>query len=302
MTFSGRKILLAMVILATTSCMKAPSQTEDLGPQAQALEVQSAIQDAWGSVDPATIRKDEFMSIEQNQKISTLDPHIVYKESTQVLDRQVGDEDITYSLLLRSTSMDQTGNFKPVTSTNQEIVVKKSSATANMVATSRSSPALPGTLEALQKSMTDGRVGLFQSDDDDKVHERFLGLQTVLSMYDACVKTPSWDVSCHNLSVTQGWSFPPVGIASKPNCGGIPNCQISYKKISFDLVVNLPTDDGKDTHQEKVIYDFTVSPDVPYLSRLTEFCYQGLVIASGQRILVKICNSVQNYEEGIPNP
>jgi hypothetical protein len=45
----------------------------------------------------------------------------------------------------------------------------------------------------------------------------------------------------------------------------------------------------------------TISPDVPYLSRLTEFCYQGLVAASNQKVLVKICNRVQNYELGANN-
>jgi len=291
--------------LIGSGCLKPPSQNLDHGPEVPASEVQLAILDAWGSADPATIGAREFVSLEQDQKISTLDPRVVYKESTEVLKRVISGDEITYTLVVRTTSMDEAGNFKPVTSTAQELVVKSPGSTQNLASTSRS-PAFPDSVEALQKSMADGRGGLFQSSNDSDIQENALGLQTVLSMFDACVKSKDWDVTCHNLTVSHGWSLPPVGVSNRPDCGGIPNCQISFKRISFDLVVNLPSSDGKNTHQEKVIYDFTISQDVPYLSRLTDFCYQGLVTASGQKILVKICNRVQNFikeikEEDAPN-
>ncbi|MBC7371648.1 MAG: hypothetical protein H7326_08790, partial [Bdellovibrionaceae bacterium] len=85
--FGSRLILLIGTLLVTSSCLKAPSQVEDNGPAEAVENVQKAIAQAWGDVDPATIRKDEFMFLEQDQKISTLDPRVVYKESTQVLDR-----------------------------------------------------------------------------------------------------------------------------------------------------------------------------------------------------------------------
>ncbi len=285
--------------LVGTGCLKPPSQTLDHGPEVPASEVQLAILDAWGSADPATIGPREFVSLEQDQKISTLDPRVVYKESTEVRERNVSGDEITYSLLVRTTSTDETGSFKPVTSIDQKLVVKNPTNTQNLMTAARS-PAFPDSIEALQKSMANGRGGLFQNSNDGKVQESSLGLQTVLSMFDACVKSKDWDVTCHNLSVNHGWSLPPIGVSNRPDCGGIPNCQISFKRISFDLVVNLPSSDGKSTHEEKVIYDFTISQDVPYLSRLTDFCYQGLVTASGQRILVKICNRVQNFIKELP--
>lgn len=292
-----RSVLIPFMIscaLIGSSCLKPPSQTLDHGPEAAASEVQRAILDAWGSADPATIGAREFVSLEQDQKISTLEPRVVYKESTEVRERTVSENEVTYTLLVRTTSIDETGSFKPETSTEQKLVVKSPGNSQNLMNISRS-PAFPDSIESLQKSMADGRGGLFQNNNDSGVKESSLGLQTVLSMFDACVKADDWDVTCHNLKVRQGWTLPPTGVSNRPGCGGIPNCQISFKRISFDLVVNLPSSDKKSTHQETVIYDFTISQDVPYLSRLTDFCYQGLVTASGQRILVKICNRVQNF-------
>lgn len=283
------------IIFFVSSCLKAPSQTEDHGPTVPTENVQKAIADAWGNVDPADIRKDEFMFLEQDQKISTLDPRVVYKESTQVLDRIETVKSYDYKLLLRSTTLDEDGNFKPVTSTEQEISVNKSTAAKDEAMLS-SAPALPTSLEALQKSMKSGSVGLYESE-DGRLHERALGLQTVISLYEACVKATGWDVSCHNLQLTEGVMPPPTGVSSKPNCGGIVNCQVAFKKVSFDLVVSLTDEEGT-SHVEKVVYEITVSPQLPYLSRLTEFCYQGLVKASGQRILVKVCNKVKNFEVG----
>lgn len=299
MKFSPLFHLAISCVLVGSGCLKPPSQTLDHGPEVPASEVQLAILDAWGSADPATIGAREFESLEQDQKISTLDPRVVYKEATEVCSREVKGDEITYNLLLRSTSINETGSFKPETSIIQELVVKNPSITQNLLSAARE-PAFPNSIEALQKSMASGRGGLFQNDNNGKVQENSLGLQTVLSMFDACVKSKNWDVTCHNLKVSHGWTLPPIGVSSRPDCGGIPNCQISFKRISFDLVVNLPSSDGKSTHEEKVIYDFTISQDVPYLSRLTDFCYQGLVVASGQRILVKICNRVQNFIKELP--
>lgn len=287
------------IVLVTTSCLKPPSQTEDHGPVVPPVDVQKAIIEAWGDGDPSTILKNEFMYMEQDQRISTMDPRVVYKESAQVLSRDETADTISYKVLFRSTAMDETGQFKPETSVEHPIVIQKSSsARASSYA---QDPAFPDSLESLRESMAQGSVGL-HSKEDGQVQERFfVGVQTVISLLDACVKSENWDVTCHNLRLTEGWMAPPTGIASKPNCGGIPSCQIRYKKVAFDLVVNLPNETGGGTHQEKVIYEMTISPDVPFLSRLTEFCYQGLVQASGQRILVKICNKVQNFEVGTVN-
>ncbi|RYZ83310.1 MAG: hypothetical protein EOP06_20210, partial [Proteobacteria bacterium] len=267
-----KSLLLLASFLTLTSCLKAPSQTEDHGPIVPPSEVQKAVAVAWGDVDPATIRKNEFMYLEQDQKISTLDPRVVYKESTQVSNREVNADSIVYDMILRTTTLDEDGNFKQPTSTQQTITIDRDqSESVSSAAFAR--PALPNSIETLQKSMAKGTVGLTSQESDPKIHERALGLQTVMNMYGACVRADGWDVTCHNLQVTSGMMPPPTGIASKPNCGNVPNCQVHFTKIAFDLVVTVPNDSGDGTHSEKVIYDMTISPDVPYLSRLTEFCY-----------------------------
>jgi len=290
-----RRISLLVVLIAATSCLKPPSESDDNGQEAPTIDVQKAIVNGWGSADFEEIKLNEFLYIEQDQKISTLDPKVVYKEASQVIARSETADTIDLKFLVRSQAMEN-GSFKPVTSIESDLSIGKSkpSVTSGEAATSaEQGTALPNSIEDLQKSMADGSVGLRSGNGLN----HYIGKLNVINMLSACVKGPNWDATCYNLRVSEGVMSPPTGVSSQQNCGGIPNCQIRYKKVGFDLVVNLQGDDGN-THTEKVLYDMTFSPDVPFLSRLMEFCYQGMVPTASQKVLVKICNRVQNFQPG----
>lgn len=286
-------------LLTATSCLKPPVLTADNGPQAEPSEVQRAILDAWNGADFTSIRQNEFLYIEQDQKIATLESRVVYKEASDVKERVVDEakDTVTYRFEIQSQSMEN-GSFKPITVLEDEITVPRTPSTASQSPQApKQKAAFPASLEALQKSMASGSVGLYSS----PARNHFLGLLTINSMLLACVKGENWDVTCHNLQVSEGSRPPPVGVASQPNCGGIPNCLIRYKKISFDLVVNLKKSDSASSSTEKVNYELVLSEDVPYLSRLLEFCYQGMVPTQNQKVLVKICNKVGNFLPGDPH-
>ncbi len=287
-------LLLLSLLIACTSCLKPPSLSDDNGPVVPADQVQKAILAAWGNADFNSIRLNEFLYIEQDQKIATLDPKVVYKEATQVIGRVENADNIDYKFLIRAQAMEN-GNFKPVTAFENDITVPKTSATLAEMPTSLEAKAVfPNSLEALQKSMADGSVGLRSGG----TQSQFLGVLTVQNMLMACVKDKGWDVTCHNLQISEGKRPAPTGVSSKPDCGGIQNCEIRYKKISFDLVVNLADESTNTTHTEKVNYELVFSPDVPYLSRLVDFCYLGMVPTASQKVIVKICNKVQSFEAG----
>lgn len=290
-----RRSALLLLLIAATSCLKPPSESDDNGPVVAADEVQKAVLNAWDNADFNSIKLNEFLYIEQDQKISTLDPKVVYKEASQIIARTENTDSITYKFLIRSQAMEN-GNFKPVTSFENDIEAAKSnpSVTGGATTASTSGKAIPKSVDELQQSMANGSVGVRSG----AGNTHFLGVLTIQNMLSACVKSENWDVTCHNLQVSEGVTSPPTGVSSQQNCGGIPDCQIRYKKVSFDLVVNFKDEDSGNTRTEKVVYDMTISPDVPYLSRLMEFCYQGMVPTATQKVLVKICNRVQNFQPG----
>jgi hypothetical protein len=237
------------------------------------MEVTKAIGQAWGDINDINMNVDEYTSIEKDQKISSLDPVVFSKELIQVTEKvkNTAENSTDYTLVIQSTTLDKDGSFKPVTSSERKVSVENQSAAVQ---------AQSIKLLAAQ--------------------EHPLGIETILSLLPVCHKMTGWDVTCHNLSVTQGMRTPPTGIASLPNCGGIPNCQISFKKVAFDIVVNT-TDSNGNGHQDKYIQELTMSPDVPFMSRLLEYCQQALVPTNTQKVLVKICNRVQNYQAGKTN-
>lgn len=287
-----------VVSLSTTSCLQPPSETDDNGPAVAASEVQNALLSAWGNADFSSTLQDEYLYIEQDQKISNLEPRVVYKESTQITHREPDPENaeyLKYKMLVRFTSLEN-GVFNPITSVEDEFSVLNTEPPLTTPQASASSAKFPESVEALQKSMQSGTVGLLSGES----RNHFLGVLTVQNMLLSCVKAPDWDVSCHNLQVSEGVRSAPTGVAGRTDCGGLPNCMVRYKKVSFELVVNLPAAADQPARSEKVIYDLVFSPDVPYLSRLMDFCYQGMVPAGSQKVLVKICNRVQNFERGTP--
>lgn len=290
-----RRSALLVLLIAATSCLKPPSLSDDNGPEVAPDEVQKAVLSAWDNADFNSIKLNEFLYVEQDQKISTLDPKVVYKEASQIIARTENTDTIDYKFLVRSQAMEN-GNFKPVTSYEDNISVTKTSpsVTDSPTTSAIQGKGLPGSVDELQKSMANGTVGVRSGTGTS----HFLGVLMVQNMLSACVKSDNWDVTCHNLQTSEGVMSPPTGVSSQQNCAGIPNCQIRYKKVAFDLVVNFKEEDSGNTRTEKVVYEMTFSPDVPYLSRLTEFCYQGMVPTSSQKVLVKICNRVQNFEPG----
>lgn len=293
----GALLILSLGLLVGTSCLKAPPLDTDHGPAVEPSEVQQAILEAWGDADFNSIRQGDFLYIEQDQKVSSLEPRVVYKEASDVKSRTVNEAQgtITYLFEVQTQAMEN-GSFKPITVIEDPLTVPitppSSMETPSPSPTQKA--AFPDSLESFQKSMAEGRVGLYSSGP----RNHYLGVFTIQTMLLACVKDKDWDVSCHNLQVTEGTRPPPMGVASQPQCGGIPGCLIRYKKISFDLVVNLKNADTGEVKAEKANYELVISPDVPYLSRLLEFCNQLMVPTQNQKVLVKLCNKVQNFKVG----
>lgn len=273
---SYRFLVVLLSLLVTTSCMKKLADSDDDGPAVSAESVQDSLIQAWGDVDPATIQKNEFAYFEREQKIQDEDPVTILQEGITVSDRQVGSDEIVYTLLHQINDL---SNGSSKLSTTEEQVSVDLSGTSAM------------------KEMALAAQSL--NKEDSGVQQTALGVQTMQSLVTACVKDTDWDVECHNLQYSETTRPAPDLVKDQANCLGLPDCQIRVRNVSFDLVLNVKNDDGT-TSRQKVQYWVAVSPDVPYLSRLMDFCYRGLVDVPslGQKVLVQTCSYVKNFKPG----
>lgn len=258
MTMFQKTALLIPMTIALASCMKKEGFENDNGPQATTAEVQSALINAWGNVDPATIAKGEFVYVEKNQSIEGMPAKIVMQDAITVADRTVTPTEIQYKLYHQTNEIID-GQSK--VSTKEEILTIPN--TANVVTAQQ------------------------------------LGVINFQSLLFACEKADKWDVTCHNLKTFEQKEDPPELVRKQSNCAGIPGCKITKKYVSFDLVLKTPLANGQ-TIEEKVNYKVGISPDVPYLSRMMDFCFRGLVNVGNPPApyLVSLCDKVENFRTG----
>lgn len=250
-------ILLSFAVLST-SCMKKEGFENQNGPVVAATAVQSALLNAWGNVDPATIAKGEFVYTEKTQSIEGMPAKLVMQDAITVSNRKVTTQEIEYTLIHQTN----------------EIIDGQSK-----VSTKEETLTIPNTSSAVTTQQ--------------------LGIINLQSLLYACEKAEKWDVTCHNLKVFEQKEPAPELVKKQTNCAGLPNCQITKKYVSFDLVLKTPMANGQ-TVEEKVNYKVGISPDVPYLSRMMDFCFKGLVNAGSPPApyLVTICDKVENFKAG----
>jgi hypothetical protein len=85
-------------------------------------------------------------------------------------------------------------------------------------------------------------------------------------------------------------------LASPLICPDINNCIIDIKKIEFDMLDSgVATSDGKPyrTH-----YTFSVSPQLPFLSKVMSYCVRGLVDNGNRKVLAEDCMTINSFSYG----
>lgn len=286
-----------LVPLIMVSCLETPELSNDDGPQASVEEVQTALVQAWGDADPGSIALKEFRFLEREQRIQDYSPRLVYQEGFSITERKIApnpgnpqENDIYYK------GIHQTNEISDGES-------KFSSREENFAVA-----CVPGLTCPLPSNETLTASSVIRP------QAVVFGVEVILGLMQSCVKDASFvkacqeakadacDLRCHNLNVAEEIRPAPPLVAQQANCAGLPHCEIRVRKVSFDLVVEIKVADS--TERQKITYNIGVSPDVPYLSRLMDYCYRGLVKipSSSQRVLVEICDKVKNFNWGEPIP
>lgn len=101
----------------------------------------------------------------------------------------------------------------------------------------------------------------------------------------------------HNLEVQSGIMDPPAAVKAKPDCGGVPNCQMRFVKITYDEALWYSSEE-----YEIQRWSFTISRDAPFLGYMVEKCLASFVPYQGRRVYVRQCEFARDFEfsGGVP--
>lgn len=282
-----KKLLLgALTVSLLTSCIQPPLDEEEY--PATLDQVQSALADAWGVADPMTMKPGNFIFQETEQKIDGVtEPFYVLQEGTTVARIEDKTDSYRYIFTYQTREYKQ-GQAGPVSSREQERTIFKASPSFQVKA-----------LNNLLQNQSDLRP---MAEDQ----EMTLGYERVSSLFYACVKTPELDtycqqelgldrcdIQCSNLKVETSGEPVPEEIKKQEQCGNFANCQFKTKKVSFDWTVSLIK--GENVEKQRVNYSISLSQDLPFFARMTNYCFKQLFPVQGQKILVSTCTHLRNY-------
>lgn len=244
-------------------CMKKPELEDDDGVPASTEQVQNAIVEGWGSVSPLTIGNTEFSYTEKEIAIGDLPGRIVFQEGKTVRSVRENAAEKIYTILQQTAEIDSE-NQQKLSTTEREVTIVKASPNISNEITAMTT-ALPLSIELAQQLLY------------------------------SCVQSKDWNVKCFNLTTWQSTEEAPKSVAEQEGCQGLTDCKWNQKHVKFDMVLTTRDEKTGVTSKTKATYHVKFSADAPYLSRITEFCYEGIGSASNQQFPVSICQKIKNF-------
>lgn len=268
--------LLSFAILS--SCMKKQDlDGQDLGPAINSDELQSKMGESIGSLSYDDINKNEINSIMASTTFEETQITNRYKQDLFVT--QLTDATDSLKIDFIFNRQDYVSSNSSLSNQGYQLIIDKTRAAGL-------SSALAIKPEMDLKSARD-------------VHSRadnvpfFLYRAYVYFAIQGCRET---GVTCHNLKMEAAKMYLSAELASPKVCPDISKCSIDVKKIEFDMLDRtMPTSDGRPyrTH-----YTFSVSPQLPFLSKVMRYCVRGLTDMNGRKVLAEDCTALTSFSYG----
>lgn len=279
-------LLLLICTTAAVSCIKKPLD-EEANP-APIEQVQSALSEAWGSADPLTMAPNDFLFQETEQKIeNNQTPFFVLQEGITISKKEELPTEFLYTFLYQNRVV------------KEGVEGKESSREDHRSVGKPPDPAL-ATVQGTQAN----KLKSFADD-----YQMSLGIERLYGLAYACVKSDGLDkyckeelgvdsceIQCSNLVSTEVVKPVPDLIKAQTNCGGFENCSYRVKNVAFDWTIALKK--GESVEKQRVNYSISLSPDMPFFSRMTEYCFRQLYPVQNQKVLVTTCTKLKNFKRG----
>lgn len=288
---SLNKIIVLLALTASmVSCIKEP--VEETETPATAQEVYSAVAQGWGNTDPLTMAPNDFLFQETEQTIeNNPKPFYVLQEGITISKKEEQTDSWLYTFLYQTKVYKQDQEGAQSTREDHRTVGKANAAVTmaqNALRAAKPYASLKTLAEDNQMSLGFERIyGLagscVKSDALDKYCKEDLGM-------DSC------EIQCSNLKTADEVRPLPDMIKAQPNCGGFADCTYHVKTVQFNWTISLKK--GESVETQKVNYSIALSPDMPFFSRMNEYCYRQLYTVQDQKVLVTTCTKLKNFKKG----
>lgn len=288
MNFSIQKASLVLVIcLFAVSCIKDPLAEDVADTATTPEEIQAALSEGWGQADPLTMEPNDFLFQETEQTIENdKNPFFVHQEGITISKKEETATQFLYTFLYQSKTVKQ-GVEGSLSTREDHRTVTKQAAAASFI----------------KPDLAAQNLKTFADD-----YQMVLGFERLYGLAYACTKSDSLDkyckeqlkvdsceIQCFNLKVTTGTMPVPPLVKEQPNCGGYKDCLWQTKNISFDWTISLKS--ATSTEKQRVNYSLTLSPDLPFFSRMTDYCFRQLFTIQNQKVLVNTCTRLRNFKK-----
>ena len=254
-------------IIAGQSCLKRQDlSVEDLGSALAAEDIAQALGDAFGPINYSDMRVNEMTDIIYSQRIQDGVPQNL--EQQEITIKEIDDQPSYLRIKSRMSMTSYYGGSSSTDVRDWDQYFQK----YNGFAFSNNSQQ-PGDLNP--------PLFTFQL-----IQNIALG---------SCYDGGSYPETCHNLTVQEvDYRVPPPS-AYQHNCADFYNCFIKAKKIEFDLLQKYNLDDSG--RPNRVHYTIVMSQEVPFTSRVLEFCTRSTYALDGvpQKVLADLCYKVNKY-------
>ncbi len=291
-TFSITAILF---LFANLSCMKVPNMEEDLGEPIKPEAVAEKMIVSWGNTSLEQVLKDDFLATEKTIKISNLNPNLTLRKGmtvTRLEDFNLEDgSPARYIHMLVQSEEIAEGQETRLSTREKRIGYQKESSRSTQSEQARATNVLNELTRDLSINRKAGTVQ--QKDIEDEIqltpYEMFRGLVFL------CAQE---GVECFKLETQQIEEPVTSEIRQDPTCRGIPNCH--WKLTYVQLVVFISTIDPETNTESKskAIIKLKISNELPFLSRLVEYCYEGITTYQSQKFPVSVCHKLKDFRRG----
>jgi hypothetical protein len=277
---------LPLVLMFLLGCdPKYKGEKVDYGPETPADEINKAIAEGVGDIDPTAVKPGEFVHYAKTQSINNDPvPMIMTDTSRTVTSRQETATEISVNIVQHEVTY-QTDGTNSTVSREFPIVFEKQSATS-------SSLFATGYLRKQRNELVNSAREVLDLMVD--------GLSSKSGVIHALENS---HITYHNFKSTTEEAPPPPAVQKQDSCGRVSNCRLRIHKISFDQVF-WEGDVGT-----RVSIEAAVSPDVPamgtpYYGVFYSQCVSQTIPVgeSSTRVLVKQCTNLEDFKFGSDTP
>jgi len=257
-------VMVPLVALTLLACDKPVSNEDDLGPQSSPSEIQRAQAEAVNGVRPEKILVGETAHFAETQELITSEgpvTRLLREWTVEVIEKEVLEQSLVDQELLEFTTIrsliDHNQVGKPVSKFKDLFVFL-------------------GLPNEAKEDVESARLSL-----------KLMGADSPAKVEKQIVIT---DVSFHNLSSETVKIKPPELVEQRPGCGGIANCELEGRKITYDVVFRF-----SDGEIQKHQIEWLISHQVPFFSSILKQCATTLVKVDTLRVLVKQCQDAVDF-------